>query len=196
MTGPFRQMSAENLIAKYAGQTPSLVRDQWNKTRGGVFLLDEAYRLSQDTGGYGREAINTLNELMERDRDTLVICAGYRKEMDAFMEENPGLTHRFSFYVDFPRYDEQTLSLIFEEMAQKKGFAVEDAVHRELPGTFRRLQNDPHFANGRSARKLLDKCIIKQACYCNGGRTLTEEAFRLAQAEDCPAARSNPIGFV
>ena len=196
VAGPFRQVSAENLIAKYAGQTPSLVRDQWNKARGGVFLLDEAYRLSQDTGGYGREAINTLNELMERDRDTLVICAGYRKEMEAFMEENPGLTHRFSFYVDFPRYDEQTLSLIFEELAQKKGFTIEESIRHELPSAFRRLQDDPHFANGRSARKLLDKCIIKQACYGGGGRTISDEAFHLALAEDCPVTRSKPIGFV
>ncbi|MBQ3105863.1 MAG: AAA family ATPase [Eggerthellaceae bacterium] len=194
--GPFRQVSAENLIAKYAGQTPSLVREQWNRAHGGVFLLDEAYRLSQDTGGYGREAINTLNELMERDRDTLVICAGYRKEMIDFMDENPGLTHRFSFHVDFPRYGEDTLARIFGILADKRGFHLDEPVLDQLPAAFSLLKGDPHFANGRSARKLLDKCIIKQACYCGGGRTITQEALRLALEEERPTSHGASIGFV
>ena len=195
VNGPFRQVSAENLIAKYAGQTPSLVKDQWLRAKGGIFLLDEAYRLSQDSGGFGREALNTLNELMERDRDTLVICAGYRKEMDGFMEANPGLAHRFAFYVDFPNYDDEVLERIFLGFARKKGFEVGATVRETLPEAFRRLRADVHFANGRSVRKLFDKCVIKQACYCGGGRTLCYEALELALAESEPAPVACRVGF-
>ena len=197
--GPFHQASAENLIAKYAGQTPSLVREQWARARGGIFLLDEAYRLSQDTGGYGREALSTLNELMERDRDTLVICAGYRKEMTQFMDANPGLAHRFAFYVDFPSYDDEALREIFLRFAVSKGFEVEAAASEALPEAFRLLRRDEHFANGRSARKLFDKCVIKQACYCGGGWTIRAEALEAALAEELAGSTetaTRPIGFI
>ena len=199
VSGPFHQVSAENLIARYAGQTPSLVRDQWTRARGGVFLLDEAYRLSQDSGGFGREALNTLNELMERDRETLVICAGYRGEMAEFMKENPGLAHRFAFHIDLPSYDDETLSEIFAGFAQKKGFELDRALVEALPGAMRSLKRDPHFANGRSARNLFDRCVIKQACYCGGGKTLGKEALDLALeelTEATPASTARHIGFL
>lgn len=199
VSGPFHQVSAENLIARYAGQTPSLVRDQWARARGGVFLLDEAYRLSQDSGGFGREALNTLNELMERDRDTLVICAGYRKEMADFMDQNPGLAQRFAFHIDFPSYDDETLALIFAGFARKKGFELDHALAEALPHAMRALKRDPHFANGRSARNLFDRCVIKQACYCGSGKTLGKDALDLALAELTEAAPSSParhVGFL
>lgn len=199
VSGPFHQVSAENLIARYAGQTPSLVREQWSRARGGIFLLDEAYRLSQDSGGYGREALNTLNELMERDRDTLVICAGYRKEMADFMDHNPGLAQRFAFHIDFPSYDDDTLAQIFECFARAKGFAIADEVREALPQAMRSLKSDPHFANGRSARNLFDRCVIKQACYCGGGKEVGREALGLALAEMVDPASANPvkrIGFL
>lgn len=198
VTGPFRQVSAENLIAKYAGQTPTLVKDQWMRARGGVFLLDEAYRLSQDTGGYGREAINTLNELMERDRDTLVICAGYRKEMADFLAQNPGLAQRFGFRIDFPSYDEDVLLEIFLNFARNKGFDVSEDARKLLPEAMRALKRDPHFANGRSVRNLFDRCIIKQACYRGGGKVLSKEALELAMTDLAlaPAASAKRVGFL
>lgn len=199
VAGPFHQVSAENLIARYAGQTPSLVREQWSRARGGIFLLDEAYRLSQDSGGYGREALNTLNEFMERDRDTLVICAGYRKEMADFMDHNPGLAQRFAFHIDFPSYDDETLGQIFAGFARRKGFELDRELVEALPQAMRALKRDPHFANGRSARNLFDRCIIKQACYCGGGMTVGKEALDLALAEltePKPASPGKHIGFL
>lgn len=199
VSGPFHQASAENLIARYAGQTPSLVKEQWNRARGGIFLLDEAYRLSQDTSGYGREALNTLNELMERDRDTLVICAGYRKEMAEFVDQNPGLAQRFAFRIDFPSYDDDTLIEIFQGFARNKGFDVADEARELLPEAMRTLKRDAHFANGRSVRNLFDRCVIKQACYCGGGKTVTKQALDLAIegfAGGSPAANNKPIGFL
>lgn len=195
--GSLRQMSAENLIARYAGQTPSLVKEQWQRARGGIFLLDEAYRLSQDSGGYGQEALNTLNELMERDKETLVICAGYRKEMANFLDRNPGLTQRFAFHVDFPSYSDETLAKIFVELARTRSFAIEAAAEQALPEAVRTLKREPHFANGRSMRNLVDRCIIKQACCCKGGRTITEQALRLALAEsrESSPAAGGRIGF-
>lgn len=198
VTGPFRQISAESLIARYAGQTPSLVKAQWTRARGGIFLLDEAYRLSQDTGGYGREALNTLNELMERDRDTLVICAGYRKEMAEFLNQNPGLAQRFAFHIDFPSYDDYALEQIFLNFATAKGFDFTEKAADMLPEAMSLIKRDPHFANGRSVRNLFDKCVIKQACYCNGGKTISKKALSLALADMRPSSPicASRIGFI
>ncbi len=198
VSGPFRQVSAENLIAKYAGQTPSLVKDQWARARGGIFFLDEAYRLSSDSGGYGLEAIHALNELMERDRDTLVICAGYRREMAAFLEANPGLAHRFAFYVDFPGYDEEVLASIFRGFAEAKGFKVSEGALSELPFMFASLKKGERFANARSARKLFDKSVIEQACRFGGGWEISAEALRAAFARESASLaseKSSPVGF-
>lgn len=198
VAGPFRQVSAENLIAKYAGQTHTLVKEQWARARGGIFFLDEAYRLSADAGGYGLEAIHALNEFMERDRDTLVICAGYRREMRAFLDANPGLAHRFAFYVDFPGYGEDVLAQIYAGFAAAKGFCVSEAAKAELAGMFAQLKGGERFANARSARKLFDKSVIEQACRCGGGREISACALRAAFAKEAAsdaAKQTAPVGF-
>ena len=195
--GPFRQVSAENLIAGYVGQTAPRVRGQWEKARGGVLFIDEAYRLSESAGGYGQEAIDTLNELMERDRETIVVCAGYRMKMAGFIGANPGLAHRFGFSIDFPGYDDAQLTEIYLLFARDKDFSVAPQAAAELPATFARLRKDPHFAHARSARSLFDKSVIKQAAQPGTAREITLPALREALDAELTIEQTfrKPVGF-
>ena len=198
--GPVRQVSAEDLLGKYAGTTPSIVRNEFERTRGGILFIDEAYRLAPRNdydNPYGFEAINAITELMERKReDVLVICAGYTDEMGVFLQANPGLRDRFGFHVEFPDYQPDELARIFIAMAEDRGFAVDNSAYPQLLKACEEMGSGNSFANARSVRKLLDHTVIEMAMRFEKRKNISGEAILAAcDRSNLGRACGNPIGF-
>ena len=106
-TGNFVECGRADLVARYVGWTAKTVKEKFNKARGGILFIDEAYALVDDTNSFGAEAINTIVQEMENRRDSvIVIFAGYPEKMEQFLEGNEGLRSRIAFHLDFPDYNQ------------------------------------------------------------------------------------------
>ena len=195
--GDFVECRAEDLVAPYVGQTAERVHEAWRRARGGTLFIDEAYKLV-DTQGYGIEALNALNELMEAERgDVAVVCAGYPDQMRLFIDSNPGFESRFGLRLAFPGYDAATLARIVRDgFAAGLGLEVDARAEETLLDACQALVRGEGYGNARSARKLFDRWLVKQAC-AGGGRVLSVAALDAARAE-AEAARvgeKRPLGF-
>ena len=157
------------LVAGYAGQTAIKTGKVVDFALDGVLFVDEAYSLvngPQDS--YGAEAIATLLKRMEDDRDRLVvIVAGYTKEMKTFIDANPGLSSRFTHYVEFPDYTPEELAAMFRWRARKNQYVLSADVEKWLDGfvrvRMRTAKRDRTFGNGRWARTLFEDAVANQA---------------------------------
>ena len=131
---------------------------------GNAISIDEAYSLCDGKAGcYGDEAINTIVQEMENNRDsTIVIFAGYKREMEGFIDRNSGLKSRVTHYVDFPDYDENELTAILELMVSEQGLSL-SGERTAIVEIMRTATKSENFGNGRFARNLLDKARLKQA---------------------------------
>lgn len=165
--GQLVETDRSGLVAEYVGQTAVKTNKIIDKALGGVLFIDEAYTLAQ--GGdndYGREAIATLLKRMEDDRDKLVVVlAGYTREIEHFIDSNPGLRSRFNRYVKFDDYSEDELYQIFMQQARKFDYRLapdaEAALHELLAREIATRAND--FGNARFVRNLFEKVIERQA---------------------------------
>lgn len=196
-TGKFVKVSAADLIAKYVGQTPGLVRDAFDRAEGGVLFVDEAYSLTQGRGNeFGVEAVNALVECMDERRDrVVVIAAGYPREMEEFLSSNAGLRDRFGFVVDFDDFTVRELASIYRTFAKEKDFRVTDDACQDLEDACKDLMGLEHFSGARSVRKLFVRSVMAAAQAHPGERVLSAEdiAAALAQTDDKPAR--NRLGF-
>lgn len=163
--GKFVEVGRADLVGKYVGWTAKVVRKAFDDARGGVLFLDEAYSLVDDrNGSYGDEAINTIVQEMEnRRKDTIVIFAGYKDQMDKFLDKNPGLFSRIAFHVDFEDYSNQELLDIASLLANKMSLKIDEGAKEKLLQTFAEARKDKCFGNGRFVRNLLDKSKIRLA---------------------------------
>ena len=195
--GVFVKADAADLIGRFVGQTPRLVRAMVRKAYGGILFIDEAYRLVGTRGNeYAREAVDTLNEMLESDRDRVIcIAAGYPDQMDHLMEMNPGLRDRFGFRVSFASYTDDELCRIFALFAQTKGFQLADDVRDELPGAMRTLRRAAGFSNARSVRRLFDRVIIKQALRADDTEVRACDISAALADPDMDAKPAKPLGF-
>jgi len=164
------------------------------KAMGGVLFIDEAYYLyrPENERDYGQEAIEILLQVMENQRDDLVvIVAGYKDRMDTFFKSNPGLSSRIAHHLDFPDYGHDELLAIGDRMlaAQNYRFGVGC---REVFGDYltRRLQQ-PHFANARSVRNALDRARLRQASrlFAERDRELMRDDLATLEPSDIRASR-------
>ena len=115
------EASRATLVGKYMGETPKIVNNMCDKAMGGILFIDEAYTLSSDNDMYGKEAIDTLMKRMEDDRGKfVVIAAGYKDDMETFLNVNPGLASRFSHKMHIDDYNEDELLAIYKKMAAKE----------------------------------------------------------------------------
>jgi SpoVK/Ycf46/Vps4 family AAA+-type ATPase len=162
------------LIGTHLGETQTLVQEQFDKARGGVLFIDEAYALVQGKDDmYGRQAVDTLLELMENHRDdTVVILAGYPKQMGEFLATNPGLESRFTTSIEFPDYSSKDLTKI-AGLFFKKGDYKLDKRAAELVGS---AVSELGEGNARNARNIVQ--AIRQA-----------HVRRVANAEDADLTR-------
>ena len=165
-TGQMVEVSRADLVGQYVGHTAQKTLEVFNKARGGVLFIDEAYALSPKHGGndFGREAIDTLVKLMEDHRDEIVvIAAGYTQDMTDFLASNAGMASRFSHQIQFASYTADELVSIFQRLAAAGGYEASGQSLQVLRRHFDRLDRNEQFGNGRYARQVLDRAITRQA---------------------------------
>jgi len=159
-------VSREDLVGQYVGHTAPKTKDVLKRAMGGVLFIDEAYALHrpENERDYGQESIEILLQVMEEQRDRLVvILAGYGDRMDAFFARNPGLRSRIAHHVDFPEFDVDELVEIGRRMMAEQGLQLSpdaEAVFREY---VERRRAQPHFANARSIRNGIERTRLRHA---------------------------------
>lgn len=165
--GHFIEAERADLVGEYIGQTAQKTRNLVQKALGGILFIDEAYSLAR--GGhkdFGREAIDTLVKQMEDYSDEFaLILAGYEREMDYFLQLNPGLRSRFPFHLTFRDYSVNELVEIAKQLAANMQYTFDDSALRKLKSNLEMAQfrKERHFANGRYVRNIVENSIRKQA---------------------------------
>ncbi|MDR7240472.1 SpoVK/Ycf46/Vps4 family AAA+-type ATPase [Neobacillus drentensis] len=166
--GHLVEVTREDLVGEYIGQTAIKTRKVIEKAKGGVLFIDEAYSLARgtDTQDYGREAIDTLVKCMEEYRGNLVIIlAGYTYEMNSFINVNSGLNSRFAKKITFPDYSDAELLEIAKWMLIKQGFTITIETERAIAFAInqRNIKGDNTSGNGRLVRNVIEEAIRKQS---------------------------------
>lgn len=163
--GELVEVGRADLVGEYVGQTAPQVKEVFRRAKGSVLFIDEAYSLLDDKKGlYGDEAINTIVQEMENARDdTIVIFAGYKNEMEEFVERNPGLSSRIAFHVDFDDYSEDELLAITKLLARQNSIIIDESCDQKLLDIYKNARQNPSFGNGRYARNVLEKAKLNQA---------------------------------
>ena len=161
---------------------------------GGVLFIDEAYYLyrPENERDYGLEAIEILLQVMENQRDDLVvIMAGYKDRMDTFFQSNPGFSSRIAHHIDFPDYSDEELGDISAGMLEATNYRLSAAAQLALMRYIELRRTQPHFANARSIRNALDRARLRQAnrLFNAGVAVLTKEQLMTIEAEDILASR-------
>lgn len=157
------ETSRKDLVAGYVGQTASKTAAVFSSAAGGVLFIDEAYSLtSANSQDFGHEAVDTLVKLMEDNKNTVVILAGYTNEMRHFLNSNPGLASRFPDWIEFPDYNEEDLLKIGKEIAKKKGYVLSPEAENRVLELMKEQKRLPNFGNGRVVRNCIEKSISKQ----------------------------------
>ena len=163
----FVEVSSKDLVAKYVGQTAPKTMEVVEKAMGGVLFIDEAYSLATGNGGEGSfndECIATLIQAMENYRDNLVVIfAGYKKEMQDFLDSNSGIVSRIGYTLDFKDYTVDQLMLIFKQMVNKAGFKIEDDAIEKAKEIVIEYKGSENFGNARFVRTLYEKVLIRHA---------------------------------
>ena len=161
---------------------------------GGVLFIDEAYYLyrPENERDYGQEAIEILLQVMENQRDDLVvILAGYKSRMDTFFQSNPGMSSRIAHHIDFPDYATGELLQIGERMLGGMNYRFGQGALEVFADYLARRQQQPHFANARSVRNALDRARLRQASrlFADGDRELGEADLSTLTPADILASR-------
>ena len=188
-TGEFIECGRADLVGEYVGHTAPKVKRQFKLAKGGVLFIDEAYSLIDDKAGlYGDEAINTIVQEMENNRnEVIVIFAGYPEKMKKFLERNEGLRSRIAFHVDFPNYNANELLQILQLMAKNKGFELNPEIENHCKEIFAKVCNKEDFGNGRFVRNLLEQALLKQSQRIvteNEGKEIGRDALLQLKVED------------
>jgi SpoVK/Ycf46/Vps4 family AAA+-type ATPase len=187
--GHLVEVSRMDLVGEHIGSTALRTAEAFDRARGGVLFIDEAYALSPEDPGrdFGREAIDTLVKLMEDHRDeVVVIVAGYTSEMERFLAVNPGVASRFSRTITFPDYTAEELLHIAEAQAEEHEYQLADATAEALLGYFAALPKGPAFGNGRTARQVFETMIERHAVRVAHLPDATTEQLQLLLPEDLP----------
>ena len=159
-------VTRDDLVGQYIGHTAPRTREVLKRAMGGVLFIDEAYYLyrPENERDYGQEAIEILLQVMENQRDDLVvILAGYKDRMDRFFECNPGMSSRIAHHVDFPDYTGDELMRIAAIMLEKMGYAFDEGAREAFGQYLERRMGQPRFANARSVRNALDRARLRHA---------------------------------
>ncbi|WP_329501024.1 right-handed parallel beta-helix repeat-containing protein [Kitasatospora herbaricolor] len=165
--GQLVETARADLVGRYIGHTAQLTKEAFERARGGVLFIDEAYTLTPRGGGgndFGQEAVDTLMKLMEDHRDeVVVIVAGYHEEMQGFLGSNPGLASRFPQQVAFEHYTPEELVTIIRLQAEQSGYVCAPETLTALGELCAAVPRDRTFGNGRFARQTLEAMVTRQA---------------------------------
>ena len=185
--GDLYEVGRADLVGKYVGHTAPLVQEAFKKAKGSVLFIDEAYSLVEKDGLYGDEAINTIVQEMENNRDDMiVIFAGYPDEMEKFLNKNPGLRSRIAFHIPFEDYSSSELCDISKLIAKSRGLMLSYDALNKLDGIFETARQKSDFGNGRYARNIIEKAQMAQTnrlikAY---SENITDEDLSTLTAED------------
>jgi probable Rubsico expression protein CbbX len=187
-------VTRDDLVGQYIGHTAPKTKEILKKAMGGVLFIDEAYYLyrPENERDYGQEAIEILLQVMENQRDDLVvILAGYKERMETFFRSNPGLSSRIAHHLDFPDYSPEELLEIALRMVQHMQYTLSESALGALREYIPKRMNQPHFANARSIRNALDRARLRQASrlFALKGRELTRDDLMTIEGADLRASR-------
>src|SRR5882757_4827901 len=187
-------VTRDDLVGQYIGHTAPKTKEILKKAMGGVLFIDEAYYLyrPENERDYGQEAIEILLQVMENQRDDLVvILAGYGDRMDTFFRSNPGLSSRIAHHLDFPDYLPEELEEIAQRMLRTMQYRLSASGVAALREYIPLRMQQPHFANARSIRNALDRARLRQAnrLFAQKGPLLDRDALMTIEGEDLRASR-------
>lgn len=187
--GHLLTVTRDDLVGQYIGHTAPKTKEVLKKAMGGVLFIDEAYYLYKPDNerDYGSEAIEILLQVMENQRDDLVvILAGYKEPMDKFYESNPGLSSRVANHIDFPDYSVEELLKIAKMMIEEQQYQLTPEAEIALTDYIRRRKEKPLFANARSVKNALDRARMRQAnrIFDSRGQVLTKRELVNIEAQD------------
>ena len=185
-TGEFIEVGRADLVAQYVGQTAPMIQNVFQRAKGGVLFIDEAYSLLEEgRGGFGDEAINMIVQEMENNRkDTIVIFAGYPDEMDEFFLRNPGLRSRVPFRVNFEDYNVEEMLDICKLEAFKKGFLTDDMADKKIMEICEKSIKNKNNGNGRFCRNLIETGVLNFAFRNYGDLDVNEKIEYILRKED------------
>jgi probable Rubsico expression protein CbbX len=185
-------VTRDDLVGQYIGHTAPKTREVLKRAMGGVLFIDEAYYLyrPENERDYGQEAIEILMQVMENQReDLVVIFAGYKSRMDRFFESNPGLASRVAHHIDFPDYTDEELLRIAERMVAGLGLVLSADARRALAEYVTLRRQQPNFGNARSVRNALDRARLRQARRLIEAGTVDAKALTTIEEADIRASR-------
>jgi probable Rubsico expression protein CbbX len=192
--GHLLTVTRDDLVGQYIGHTAPKTKEVLKKAMGGILFIDEAYYLYKPDNerDYGAEAIEILLQVMENQRDDLVvILAGYKERMEKFYESNPGLSSRIANHVDFPDYSAEELLTIGKLMLEEQQYQFTPDAEAAFLDYIQKRKQQPLFANARSVKNALDRSRMRQANrnFENAGKVLTKADLVTITADDIKQSR-------
>jgi probable Rubsico expression protein CbbX len=192
--GHLVSVTRDDLVGQYIGHTAPKTKEVLKRAMGGVLFIDEAYYLYKPDNerDYGQEAIEILLQVMENNRDDLVvIMAGYADRMDKFFSANPGFRSRIAHHIDFPYYSDDELLRISQSMLESQSYVFDAEAEAAMADYIALRRMQPHFANARSIRNALDRARLRQAnrLFSEAKGPLDAAALSTITAADLRASR-------
>ena len=192
--GHLVSVTRDDLVGQYIGHTAPKTKEVIKKAMGGVLFIDEAYYLykPENERDYGAESIEILLQIMENNRDDLVvILAGYKDRMDKFFHSNPGMRSRIAHHIDFPDYSAEELLIIAKLMLAAQNYRFSPEAEKAFAEYIPLRMKLEHFANARSIRNALDRARMRQAnrLFAGAKKNLTKIDLMTIEAEEIYASR-------
>jgi probable Rubsico expression protein CbbX len=192
--GHLVSVTRDDLVGQYIGHTAPKTKEILKKAMGGVLFIDEAYYLyrQENERDYGQEAIEILLQVMENQReDLVVILAGYADRMDQFFRSNPGFRSRIAHHIDFPDYDDGELMSIAESMLAGQNYRFNEAGGTAFRRYITERRKQAHFSNARSIRNALDRIRLRHAnrLFEAAGTSVSVDELMTIDAADVLASR-------
>ena len=199
--GHLVSVTRDDLVGQYIGHTAPKTKEVIKKAMGGVLFIDEAYYLykPENERDYGAESIEILLQVMENNReDLVVILAGYKDRMEKFFRSNPGMRSRIAHHIDFPDYSPDELVAIARLMLASQNYRFSAEAEKAFGEYIRLRMKMEHFANARSVRNALDRARLRQAnrLFEGAKKNLSRTDLMTIEAEDIRASRVFKEGAV
>jgi probable Rubsico expression protein CbbX len=191
--GHLVNVTRDDLVGQYIGHTAPKTREVLKRAMGGVLFIDEAYYLyrRENERDYGQETIEILLQIMENERENLVVVlAGYKDKMDTFFSSNPGMGSRIAHHIDFPDYTLEELMGIAKLMLAEQQYEFSEEAEAAFRDYLERRMKQPRFANGRSVRNAIERSRLRQAARIVAeSKTVSKKDLLRIEAEDILKSR-------
>ena len=191
--GHLVSVTRDDLVGQYVGHTAPKTKEVLKRAMGGLLFIDEAYYLYRQDNerDYGQESIEILLQVMENQReDLVVILAGYKDRMDSFFVSNPGMGSRIAHHIDFPDYTLDELEDIGKLMVRAEGYSFTPEAQETFRNYLQRRKDQPRFANARSVRNAIERARLRHASrLMEADRPVGKDTLTTLAEEDLLASR-------